>query len=236
MGDANEMIAKIVGFMNEASEIRKVGKKENALAIKDSQDAQTAVANAIAVLTDFYKSSGQVPKEDWEFVQRGVELPENPETWDSGYTAVADPQEQPGGIITILEACSEDFAKMEADTRAQEASDQDAYDSDMQTHDIEKAKRSKEAEMKSNEKKRLVEKINSKTKTRKHVSDELEATEQYLKDLQPACVDGDSTYEDRKQARADEIEALHKAQGILAEAFKEKPEEDEGKDEGKSFL
>merc|ERR1712134_134312 len=96
-----------------------------------------------------------------------------------------------------------------------------------QTHDIEKAKRAKEAEMKTNEKKRLVEKINSMTKTRKHVSDELEATEQYLKDLQPACVDGDSTYEDRKQARTDEIEALHKAQGILAEAFKEKPEEGE---------
>merc|ERR1712146_404959 len=99
-------------------------------------------------------------------------------------------------------------------------------------NEIEKAKRQKEAEMKSNEKKRLVDKINSLSKTKKHVADELEATEQYLKDLQPACVDGDSTYEDRKQARTDEIEALHKAQGILAEAFKEKPEEDEGK----SFL
>jgi len=47
--DANEMIAKIVAFMNEATEIRKIGKKENALAIKDSQDAQTAVTNAITI-------------------------------------------------------------------------------------------------------------------------------------------------------------------------------------------
>jgi len=91
----------------------------------------------------------------------------------------------------------------------------------MQTHCIEKAKRSKEAEMKANEKKRLVDKINSLTKTKKHVSDELEATAQYLKDLQPACVDGDSTYEDRKAARTKEIDALHKAQDILAAAFKE---------------
>jgi len=221
--DANEMIAKIVSFMAEAKDIREVGKKENAVAIKDSQDAQTAVANAIAVLTDFYKSSGEVPKEDWEFVQRndGVKLPSKPSTWDSSYTGVSDPDKQPGGIITILEGCNENFAKMEADTRAQEAADQDAYDTDMQDNEIEKAKRSKEGEMKSNEKKRLVDKMNSLSKTKKHVADELEATEQYLKDLQPACVDGDSTYEDRKAARTKEIDALHKAQDILAEAFKE---------------
>jgi len=219
--DANEMIASIVAFMNEASEIRKIGKQENALAIKDSEDAQTAVANAIAVLTEFYKSSGEIAKEPYEFIQgKAVNLPASPSTWDASYTGVSDPDSQPGGIITILEKCNEDFAEMEADTRAQEASDQDAFDDDMQEHAIEKAKRSKEAEMKSNEKKRLVDKINGLTKTKKHVADELEATQQYNKDLQPACVDGDSTYADRKAARTKEIEALHKAEDILAKAFK----------------
>lgn len=221
--DANEMVAKIVGFMNEATDIRKIGKSENTLAIKDSEEAQTALANAVAVLTDFYKSSGEIPKEPYEFVQKPepVDLPDKPSSWDKSYTGVSDPDKASTGIITILEKTSEDFAKMEADTRAQEASDQDTYDTDMQTHSIEKAKRSKEAEMKANEKKRLVDKINSLTKTKKHVSDELEATAQYLKDLQPACVDGDSTYEDRKAARTKEIDALHKAQDILAAAFKE---------------
>jgi len=217
---ADDMVAEIVSFMKEATEIREVGKKENDLAIKDAQDSQEAVSNAIAVLTDFYKESGQIAKEPWEFLQKGVELPEDPETWDSSYTAVSDPSAQPGGIITILEKCNEDFATMEADTKAQEASDQDAYDSDMQEHDIEKAKRSKETEMKSAEKKRLVEKAASMEKNRKHVSDEHEATVQYQKDLQPACVEGDSTYEDRKAARTDEIEALHQSQVILEEAFK----------------
>jgi len=220
--DANVMISKIVAFMSEATEIRKIGKGENKVAIKDAQDAQTAVANAVAVLTEFYKSSGEVPKKDWEFAQvGGVDLSDKPDTWGASYTGVSDPDKQPGGIITILEKCSEDFAKMEADTRAQEASDQETFDEDMQTNDIEKAKRSKEAEMKANQKKRLVDKINALNKTKKHVSDELEATEQYKKDLQPACVDGDSTYEDRKSARTKEIGALHKAQDILAEAFKE---------------
>jgi len=219
---ADDMVADIIAFMKEATEIREVGKQENALAIKDAQDSQEAVSNAIAVLTDFYKESGEVAKEPWEFLQRGVKLPEDPETWDSSYTGVADPTAQPGGIITVLEKCNEDFATMEADTKAQEASDQDAFDSDMAEHDIEKSKRSKESEMKVAEKKRLVEKSISLNKNRKHVADEHEATEQYQKDLQPACVEGDSTYEERKQARADESEALHKAQVILEDAFKEK--------------
>jgi len=219
---ADEMVSEIVAFMKEATEIREVGKKENSLAIKDAEDSQEAVSNAIAVLTDFYKESGQIAKEPWEFLQskKGVDLPEDPETWDSSYTGVSDPSAQPGGIISILEECNQDFATMEADTKAQEASDQDAFDSDMQEHDIEKAKRSKESDMKSAEKKRLVEKTASMTKNRQHVSDEHEATVQYQKDLQPACVEGDSTYEDRKQARTDEIEALHNAQTILEEAFK----------------
>jgi len=225
---ADEMVAEIVSFMKEATEIREVGKKENDLAIKDSEDSQEAVSNAIAVLTDFYKESGEIAKEPYEFVQKGVDLPDDPDTWDSSYSGVSDPSAQPGGIITILEKCNEEFATMEADTKAQEASDQDAYDSDMQEHDIEKAKRSKEAEMKGAEKKRLVEKTASMEKNRKHVSDEHEATVQYQKDLQPACVEGDSTYEDRKAARTEEIEALHNSQVILEEAFKNMEKADEG--------
>merc|ERR1712137_228579 len=41
--DADKMIADIIAFMNEATEIRQTGKKENELAIKDSQDAQNAL-------------------------------------------------------------------------------------------------------------------------------------------------------------------------------------------------
>merc|ERR1719240_1214549 len=112
---ANEMIADIDKHVAEATEIREIGKKENALALADAESAQKAVANAVSVLRDFYKNSGEVPKEPWEFLQGPVELPENPATWDSSYTGVADPNgEQPGGIITVLKAVSSDFAKMEA--------------------------------------------------------------------------------------------------------------------------
>merc|ERR1719240_1509871 len=104
IADAEKMISDIDTFVKESTEIRNTGKKENALASKDAQQAQTSLANAIAVLTEFYKSSGEVAKEPWEFIQKPVNLPKNPATWGSEYTGVSDPEKQPGGIISVLEA------------------------------------------------------------------------------------------------------------------------------------
>jgi len=180
---ADNMVEKITGHVEEATEIREVGKEENKVAVKDAQDAQTAVANAVAVLTDFYKESGEIAKEPYEFIQskEPVDLPENPSTWDSSYTGVADPA-HPEGILTLLKEVSSQFSKMEADTKAQEETDQAEYDEDMKRCDIEKARRSKESDMKDQERKRLTDKTATLTKSKKQVSSELEAVEQYLKE------------------------------------------------------
>merc|ERR1711971_622545 len=92
----------------------------------------------------------------------------------------------------VLKSVSADFAKMEADTLSQEQ---------------------------TAEKKRQADKTASLRSSHKTTAGQKESVEQYLKDLQHACVDGDSTYEDRKAARTKEIDALKKAQGILAGAF-----------------
>merc|ERR1719362_1769399 len=228
--EASEMVAKLTKHIAEATEIREVGKKENAEAIQDAKDAQNAIAQAEAVLLDFYKSSGEVPKESWELLQDPVKLPKEPSTWESSYTGAGDPKNQPDGILAVLKQVSADFAKMEAETKAQESTDENAYQEEMKSTQIEKSRRSKEAEMKEEEKKRLVDQVDSWGKSLKHTSDELEAVEQYMKDLGPACIEGDSTYEDRKKARSAEIDALKEAQVILADYKKGK------KDEGSAFL
>jgi len=217
-----EEAAELTAHIREATQMRKDEKADNAITIKDAKDAQEAISSAVAVLTDFYKESGKVPKEPWEFVQLNrapVEVSEKPETWDSSYTGL---DSEPDGILKLLETVSADFAKMEADTAAAEAEAQKAYDEDMTESSVNKAEKEKSAEMKTHERARLLDKLKSWKGQLKHVTSELEAVVQYLKDLEPACVSGDSTYEDRKQARADEIEALRKAQGILESAFKAK--------------
>jgi len=74
--------------------------------------------------------------------------------------------------------------------------------------------------MKGQSKHRLLDRISTHEKSKKHTVAEHEAVVQYLKDLSPACLEGDSTYEDRKAARSAEITALKEAQVILADAFK----------------
>jgi chromosome segregation ATPase len=219
---ADKMVAEIKKFQAEATQIRNAGKRENQLAIKDAAEAQRAIANAMSVMTEFYKDSGAITKEPWEFLQEPVKLPKDPALWDSPYTGVADPTKAGTGVIAVLEAVSADFSKMEADTRAQEVTDANEYDDTMKKHAIELARRSKEGEMKGAQKHRLLGKITDMNSQKKHVSDELESTEQYFKDLKPACMTGDSTYEDRKKARDAEIKALGDAQSILNDAYKTK--------------
>merc|ERR1712072_1074226 len=142
-----EMIADIVEFKAKATEIRTAGKKENMLAIKDSEKAQKALENAIAVLTDFYKSSGEIPKEPWEFIQTPKEtpkdaygtkngLPKNPDTW--GNEAFKGTENASGRIIQILEGVMTKFVQMKVQTETQETDDQKDYEISMKDHTIEK--------------------------------------------------------------------------------------------------
>jgi peptidoglycan hydrolase CwlO-like protein len=230
ISEAQDHIAMMSAFMKEATEIRSTGKKENAAAIADAQKAQSAIADATAVIKSFYKESGRIPKESWELLQKQkhagkqpVELSGPPETWGSSYTGVGEPDAQPAGMIAVLEKVGAEFATMESNTEAQEATDQAQFEEDIKDNEIAKAGREQEVETKSAEKSRQLDILSSLTKARKHTSDELEQVEQYLKDLVPACVAGDGSYESRKAARETEIGALSNAQKILAVAFAGSP-------------
>jgi len=221
---ALDMVTTLEEHIAEATEIRKTGKEQNAAAIKDATDAQKAIAQATAVIEKFYKDSGMMKKEAWEFVQQApapVTLPEDPSTWDASYTGVADPEAPGDGVVALLKAVAADFSKMEADTEAQEQMDQNNYNEEMKSCKIEKARSAKEAEMKGDEQKRTLDNVKVMEKSLKTVSNQLAAVMQYWKDLSPACIEGDSTYEERKAARAAEESALKEAQVILADAFKE---------------
>merc|ERR550514_2645529 len=205
----NDKVDSLTTYMKDETALRDENHAEIVATIKDSQDAQAALTDAITVLKDFYKESGMIPKEPWEFLQteskRDVELPDSPATWDSGYTGTADPKAGGDGILTILDE-----------------TDQKEYETDMAAKKVEIEETGMDTQMKTSKKEFLQEKMEATAAQLKHTSSELDAVEQYLKDLQPACGDGDSSYEDRKKARADEIEALRKAQTILEDAFRAK--------------
>jgi len=219
-------VADMTEYKKEETELRDTNHAEIVATIKDSQDAQAAITQATAVLKDFYKESGMIPKEPWEFVQTGshrdVELPESPSTWDSSYTGTSDPKNAGDGILTILSETGEKFAKMEADAKVQDETDQKNYEEDMAAKKIEIDETNTDTQMKTSKKDSATEKMEGLAAQLKSTSSELDAVKQYLKDLEPACGTGDSSYADRKKARADEMDALRKAQTILEEAFRAK--------------
>merc|ERR1719321_579162 len=211
-------------YIEEETTLREENHAEIVLTIKDAEDAQGAVANAITVLKDFYKESGMIAKEPWEFIQtsKGVELPDSPSTWDSSYTGVSDPKEGGNGVLTILDGVATKFSKMEAEAKLQDETDSQEYEKDMQAKKIQIAETETDTQSKKTKKEAVQGKLDAMSQTLKHTTGELDAVLQYLKDLEPACGTGDSSYMDRKKARDDEITALRKAQGILEDAFRSK--------------
>jgi hypothetical protein len=222
----NDKSSEMQAYMEQETALREENHAECKATIKDSQDAQAAVEQATQVLKDFYKESGMIAKEPWEFVQvssrRGVDLPDSPDTWDSSYTGASDPENGADGVLAILDGCHEKFSKMEADAKVTDETDQKNYDKDMQAKKIELAETEQDTKMKTNKQHSMQEKMEGEQAQLKHVSGELDAVTTYLKDLQPACGEGDSSYEDRKKGRSDEITALRKAQTILEDAFRAK--------------
>jgi hypothetical protein len=222
IAEDDQSVSDITQYMEEEKELRKENHDENVATIKDAQAAQQAVADATAVLKGFYKESGMIAKEPYEFVQtskKDIDLPENPSTWDASYTGTADPNAEGSGVLAILGECGSNFASMEADASSQEEMDERAYQDDQTAQSMDKAEKEKSAEMKGSRKTALMEKLDGMNGNKAHLTKELEAVNTYLKDLEPACVSGDSSYAERKAARADEIAALRNAQVILEEAF-----------------
>merc|ERR1719171_2872075 len=223
--EQQKKVADITSYKETETKLREENHAEIVATIKDAADAQAAITEAIAVLKDFYKESGMIAKEPWEFLQTGsrdVELPEKPSTWDSSYTGTADPKNGADGILTILDETMQKFSRMEADAKVADETDQKDYEADMNAKKIEIDETNTDIQMKTSKKTSLEEKLSGKAAQLKSTSSELDAVEQYLKDLEPACGTGDSSYEDRKKARADETDALRQAQTILEEAFRAK--------------
>merc|ERR1719405_357107 len=110
-----------------AIEDRQAESAENKATIKDAQDAQNAVSNAIAVLEDFYKNIGGIPKADWEFAQvnrtaRRAKSAQDPEAPSAGFEAGDSYTGTSGGtaVVDLLSEVATDFASMEAQAKSDE--------------------------------------------------------------------------------------------------------------------
>merc|ERR1712217_859201 len=199
--ELTEAVAALDAAMAKATTIRQDEKAENELTIKDSGEAQTAVAQAITVLKDFYAKASDA-----------TALLQQPEIFDSPYKGM---QSENGGVVGMLEVIESDFARLEADTKAAEASAQKEYDTFMTDSKVDKAQKSTDIEHKTAKKQDEPQALTVKGEDLEGTQKELDAALAYFDKLKPSCVDAGVSYEDRVARRKEEIESLQEALRIL---------------------
>merc|ERR1719330_932792 len=126
ISDLSKSVADLDAAMAKATKLRQEEKAENAQTVKDSKDAQAADATALL-----------------------QQQPEAPEIFEKEYKGM---QSENGGVVGMLEVIESDFARLEADTKAAEASAQKAYDSFMSDSKVDKAAKTKDIEHKTTKK------------------------------------------------------------------------------------
>jgi len=203
--DLTEAVAALDAAMATATKLRQEEKAENTQTIADAQEAQVAVAQALTVLREFYAKAGDATA----LVQQ---QPESPEIFDSAYKGL---QGMKGGVIGMLEVIESDFARLEAETKASEASQQKEYDTFMTDSKTDKAAKTTSIEHKETKKQDEEQAHTTKTEDLEGTQKELDAALAYFDKLKPSCVEAGVSYEDRVARRKEEIESLQEALKIL---------------------
>jgi len=198
-------VADLTAAMAKATEIRQEEKATNEATIKDAQEAQTAVAQALTVLKEFYAKAAEATA----LLQQ---QPEAPAIFDSAYTGM---QSENGGVVGMLEVIQSDFARLEADTSSSEATAQKEYDEFMTDSKVDKTQKETDIEHKTAKKQDQSQALTTKKSDLEGTQKELDAALAYFDKLKPSCVDAGVSYDDRVARRKEEIESLQEALRIL---------------------
>jgi len=199
--ELSEAVAELDKAVAEATKIREEEKSRNTETIADAKEAQTAVAQALSVLKEFYAKAGEA-----------TVLVQQPEIFDKPYKGM---QGESGGVIGMLEVIQSDFARLEAETLAAEEEAQKQYDGFMTDSEVDKAQKTKDSEHKIKKKQDQEQALEEKGADLEGTQQELDAALAYYDKLKPSCVDSGVSYEDRVERRKEEIASLKEALKIL---------------------
>merc|ERR1719271_1383110 len=125
--DLTKAVAALDAAVAKATSVREEEKAKNTVTIKDAQDAQTAVAQALSVLKDFYAKAAEATS----FVQE-------PEIFDEPYKGM---QSENGGVVGMIEVIQSDFARLESETSGAETAAQKEYEEFVQDATVDKTQK-----------------------------------------------------------------------------------------------
>jgi hypothetical protein len=189
----------------EATATRIAEKEKNMATIADAQAGQAAVSKATTILKEFYDKAATATA-----LVQGGQSP-MPETFDEAYTGQSS-----GGVLSMLEVCESDFARLEADTTSGEDAAQTEFDEFTSDAAVDKATKTADMKHKSEMKVKAESALQTAKKDLEGVTSELDAALEYYEKLKPSCVDAGESYEERVARREEEIQSLKEAVKILS--------------------
>lgn len=195
-------IAELDAAMAKATDDRSNEKVENAKVIEEAKAAQTAVAQAIQVLKDYYANAASAA-----FTQE-----DGAATINAPHTGQ---QDEAGGVMGMLEVIQSDFARLEAETASAEDAGQRDFERFSADSSQDKAVKQTEMEHKTLKKQQAEAKLATSKKEHEDTNEELTAAMDYYEKLKPSCLDAGMSYEDKKQRREEEISSLKEALNVL---------------------
>jgi len=197
--------AALASAMTEATKTREAEKAENAATIKDAQEAQVAVKAAVQVLDAWYGQQALLQKK---------QVPEM-----EAYTGMKSSSGSDTNVVMgMLEIILSDFARVEADTEASEATAASEYKAFMkETKATIESKHKREFKL-SLELDQAEYELSRDNKDLEAVQKEYGAAVDYFSSLKPMCIEVKVSFEERTKKRQDEIDALNEAYKILDSA------------------
>merc|ERR1719198_2424645 len=123
-------VEELDAAVKKSTEVRQAEKAKNTVTIKDAQDAQTAVEQALTVLKEFYDKAGEATS----FVQQ-------PKVFDEPYKGMAG---ENGGVVGMIEVIQSDFARLESETTTAEDTAAKQYEEFMEDSQVDKAQKTKD--------------------------------------------------------------------------------------------
>jgi chromosome segregation ATPase len=209
VADLSAEVLKSDETVAKATEIRVAEKAKNEATIKDAKEAQGAVAQALAVLKEFYAGAAEATA----LVQQPSAMDDAPETFTAPFKGQ---QAESGGVVGMLEVIASDFSRLESDTTAAEDAAASEYKSFMNDSEVDKAVKTTDM---ANKEKTITRKSGELVETKKDLKGtqgELDAALDYYDKLKPTCVDAGVSYEERVERREAEIQSLKEALKILS--------------------
>lgn len=224
-------VSELTTAMKEATKMRTAEKAKNKATVEDAAGAEQAVTAAVEVLKKFYEGASvatalvQVDRpamgtDEWDSLAN----PNFKGTVDKGHKkgmqtfgeTYQGRQDDAGGVLAMLEVIGSDFSNIQADTTAEEASAQKAYDDFMVESKKNKAMKEKQIDMNTADKAAAETKLQEDTQDLKGTQDQLLAADRYYAKLVPQCFDKGQTFEERTMSREEEIASLKQALKILS--------------------